>query len=130
MAPLRPEPPSAVDRSEAMVEEKSLRQVANKSILQPALQSQSARDNGHRKNVFQSDTPSSPAPAQLSEATPGARFEQTSPKLAMAPLRPELSSAVDRPQALVEEKVINQIVNKTVLLNASRDEAQAVDATG
>jgi hypothetical protein len=155
-APFRPKLSSAVDRREAMVEEKVINQIVNKTVLQPALQSQPAKGNGRHKQVFQSDTPSPPLIARWNEAAPGSGFEQTPPKLATAPLRrevsstvdrreamveeqappklatapfrPKLSSAVDRREAMVEEKAIEQIVNKIDLLSASRDEAQAVEA--
>ncbi len=130
MAPLRPELPSPVDHREAMVEEKVIRQVVNKTVLQPALQSQSAKDNGHREQVFQSDSHSLLASDQLSEAASGNEFERASPKPAVALLRPELAPGDDRREAMVEEKVIRQIVNKTVLLDASRDESHAVEAAG
>src|SRR5262249_52997065 len=67
MAPLRPELPSAVDRREAMVEEKALRQMVNKTVLQPALQSQSAKNNGHREQAFQPNAHSLLVSDQLSE---------------------------------------------------------------
>lgn len=63
--------------------------------------------------VFQSDTHSLLVSDQLSEAAPGNGFEQASLKPAIAPLRPKPSSAVDRREAMAEEKVTRQIVNET-----------------
>ena len=48
IAPLRPKPPSAVDRRETMVEEKVVRQSVNEPSIRPALQSSSATGNEHR----------------------------------------------------------------------------------
>lgn len=128
MGPLRPELAPAVDRREAMVEEKAARQIVNKTLLRPALQSQSATDNGQREPVFRPDTHSLLVSDQLSEAALGAGFEQASPRPAMAPFRPKLAPAIGRREAMVEEKVVRQIVNKAVLLNASSDEAPAAEA--
>jgi hypothetical protein len=127
-APFRPKLSSSVDRREAVVEEKAPNRIVNKTILQAALQPQSAKDNGRRKQVFQSDTHSPPVVAQLSEAAPGDGFEQAPTKLATAPFRRNLSLEVDRREAMVEENAPNRIVNKTVLPSASRDEAQVVEA--
>src|SRR5262249_41506389 len=65
--------------------------------------------------VFQPDERSPVVSARLSEAAPDNLIEQASPKPAMAPLRPKLSSSVDRHDAMAEEKVTGQIVNKTIL---------------